>query len=323
VITAVQTQVRTAGAEALWAITAVGIGATEIGLVPVITASAAPANVGAYSIGLKDEGGGKLRVAPFGTFSATTGLFTQITPLVGDVIEFREMPLLQLGKLEGHNGQSATAQSPSSNVTLDSLTLGSVAGAAYQGALLSFGLGFYYTRCVAKVLRMGGMSSNMPTQHFWRGAGVGTGGTISIHSSGVLSCSQIGALGGISLRPGSNLLLSADCYFQNATVTTSFGAAVVSSEGSAFVDRTTSDQAIRVTPGSTWVQILSVPDWGTNNAGHGIFVASLGGYTYTVKPTVNDTLGVGREVLLGGVDTLYAGIPAITAANNAAMVVNA
>ena len=326
IITAVQTQVRTPGSELLWAITAVGIGATEVGKVVVITASGTPANVGAYALVMKDEGGGKVRVSPFGTYSNTTGLFTQITPVVGDTVEFRDMSAttLQLGKIEGHNDQSATAQSPATGVTFDSLFLDSVPGAAYQGALLSFGLGFYYARCVGKVLRLGGMSSNMPTQHFWRGAGWASGGNITLHSAGVLSLSQIGSIGASAApRAGSNLLLSTDCYFQDANVTTGFPGAVIDSSGAAFVDRTTSNSAVSVVAGSTWRQSGAVPDWGTNNTGHGVVVTSTGGYVYATKPTVNGTLGAGREAQIGGTDKLYGAVPFIEPANNAALVATA
>lgn len=323
VITAVQAQVRTAGAEAAWAITAVGLGASEIDKVPVITASAAPGNVGAYSIGLKDEGGGKLRVAPFGTYNAATGAFTQITPLVGDVIEIREMTKLTMGKIEGHNEQSQTAQNPTFGVTFDSVYLDSMVGAGVAGAIQSIGVGFYYARCVGKILRMGGMSSQMPTQHFWRGAGFASGGSITVHTAGILSCTLIGSGASIFARQGSQALFSADCYFQNAACGPGFPGGLIESAGVAFFDRTIANQAILVASGSVWRQTGAVPDWGTANAGHGVVVPATGNYIYGTKPTVNGTLGAGREALIGGTDKLYGAVPYVEGANNAALVLNA
>lgn len=326
VLTAVQTQIRTPGAELLWAITAVGIGAAEVGKIVVITNSGTPANIGAYALAMKDETGGKVRVSPFGTYSNTTGAFTPVTPVVGDTVEFRDMSAttLLLGKIEGHNDQSATGQSPLTGVTFDSLFLDSVAGAAYQGALLSFGLGFYYARCIGKLLRLGGMSSNMPTQHFWRGGGFASGGSITLHTSGVLSLSQIGSIGApVAPRTGSNLILSTDCYFQNANVSTGFPGAVIDSTGVAFVDRTSANSALSVAANSCWRQTGAIPDWGTNNTGHGITIVSTGNYTYATKPTVNGTLGAGREAQIGGTDKVYGAVPYIEGANNAALVLTA
>ena len=71
----------------------------------------------------------------------------------------------------------------------------------------------------------------------------------------------------------------------------------------------------------TWIQSGAVPDWGTNNAGHGIIVASSSVYSYSTLPTVNSGLGAGREARVGGTDKLYAAVPFIEPANNAALVV--
>lgn len=326
VLTAVRLQVRTAGAEAPWAITAPAFGATDVDKIVVITASAAPGNVTAYAKVVKDETAGVLRVSPFGTFNAATGAYTQVTPLVGDTVEMRDMTAttLTFGKFEGHSLLSGTAQNPTVGVTFDSLHLASIAGAGFQGALHSLGLGFYYARCTFGVLRVGGLSSNMPTQHFWRGGGIVTGGSVTVHASGILSCSQIGANGSLSTRTGGILILDADCYFQNANVVPgSVAGGAVSSTGVAFFDRSTASAALTVIPGSTWRQTGAVPDWGTANAGYGLFVQSAGNYCYATKPTINGTLGVGREASIGGTDKLYGAVPYVEGANNAALVLTA
>jgi len=99
--------------------------------------------------------------------------------------------------------------------------------------------------------------------------------------------------------------------------------ATLFSFGVAFWDRSSSDSTIVVPPGGLWLQQGAVPDWGTNNTGHGVKVQSAGIYSYTTKPTINGTLGAGREALVGGTDKLYSAIPYIEATNNAALVLTA
>jgi hypothetical protein len=49
--------------------------------------------------------------------------------------------------------------------------------------------------------------------------------------------------------------------------------------------------------------------WGTANAGFGVVVKSNGGLLYVTKPTINATLGAGRESSVGGVDKVWGAIP--------------
>jgi len=61
--------------------------------------------------------------------------------------------------------------------------------------------------------------------------------------------------------------------------------------------------------------------WGGGNGTFGIVVESLSGLQYGgAKPTITGTT---NDTKIGGVATAYAGVPAITAANNAAIVVRA
>jgi hypothetical protein len=102
---------------------------------------------------------------------------------------------------------------------------------------------------------------------------------------------------------------------------------LTSSNGAAFFDRSSSDSAVIVgsftNSTAAWAQSGAIPDWGTANAGHGVKVQSGAMYSYVTKPTVNGTLGVGREALVGGTDKLYADVPYIEGANNAALVLTA
>lgn len=62
--------------------------------------------------------------------------------------------------------------------------------------------------------------------------------------------------------------------------------------------------------------------WGTGLAGmvQGILIRSTANYVYATQPTLGTAGGATNDTTIGGTNTAYAGIPAINAANNAAMV---
>jgi hypothetical protein len=319
VLTAVQAQVRTAGAEAGWAIMGTGLGATEVGKLAFITASGTPANVNAYAAVLKDETGGKLRVSPFGT--STVSAFTQATPQVGDVIEIRDMSTLKVGAIEGTSAmQDAAAISPDRNaVIFDSVALD---GGGQLGSVFINGLTAVYQRSRLTNLSFTGISRATAQSHRVNGGIVtGTNG-LAIRST--VTFNQTGFLGtntGASVGSGGALTLSADCYFQNSGLAVARGAVALSS-GSGFFDRGTSNATVVVSGGGFYLQSGAVPDWGTANTGHGVTISSCGSYAYTTKPTINSGLGAGREAQVGGTDKLYSAVPYIEATNNAALVLN-
>lgn len=316
VLTAVQLQVRTPGAEVRWAITGVGLGAADVGKIVVITASGTPANVTAYASVLRDDTGGKVVVSPFGTYSETTGAFTQITPVVGDTVEIRDMSAttLSVGTIEGHVSAFAAAAGSSTTgarTQFDSIMLlGSSTANVPFGTLLSVGGTFYYTRTVIKDINLAGFGGNQFAGHNYRG-GLWTG-TVNVRSSAQLA--QIGALNAnISPRSGALLTVLSDCYFQNTQV--SGTDAMLSTGGGAFFDRTVASATLVLSGRGGLLQSGAIADWGTNNAGFGLVVRSGCTYAYATKPTINATLGAGRESSVGGVDTLYAAYPATGAVN--------
>jgi hypothetical protein len=314
VLTAVQAQVRTAGAEAAWAITAVGLDATDVGKLVFITSGA---NTGAYAAVLKDETGGKVRVSPFGTFNSTTGAFAQVTPLVGDTVEIRDMAAttLSIGKIEGHTANNTPATVPASRTQFDSIKVAGTSGG--QATLFGGGSGFYYVRAVAHDVCFSGFGGQYNTVHFFRGGSIG--GASGVISRSTLSLSQVGCLGTVQARAGGTVTVGSDTYFQNCACFANQGGNV-SSSGAAFFDRSSSDLACVVAPEGSWQQSGAVPDWGTNNTGHGVTVQSTGSYVYATKPTVNSGLGAGREAKVGGTDRLYSQVSYVEAANNAALV---
>jgi hypothetical protein len=319
VISAVQTQVRTAGSELGWAITGIGLGAADVGKLALITASVNPNSVGAYAPILKDETGGKVRVGPFGLFNATTGGYTQQTPVVGDVIEIFDPMILNLG---GHDLLSATNVSPLvtglQRVLYDSIMV--AAGADNNGAISTTKVPVYFARCGYNGLILIGTQGASASAFNLRGGIVGTTGLV-LRSQGISVLDKIGALGPVATSRYGVTSLTADCYFQNCTCSVD-RMGNVSSSGAAFFDRAASDSTLVVFQGGFWSTLGSIPDWGTANAGHGIRISSYAAYSYITKPTVNGTLGAGREATIGGTDKLYAAVPYIEGATNGGLVLS-
>lgn len=325
VITAVQAQVRTPGAEAGWAITAVGLGAGDVGKLAVITSSVNAPSIGAYARILKDETAGKVRVSPFGTYATSTAPFTQRTPVVGDVIEIRELStVLSVGTIQLESEyQTTIAAAPARNVAIfDSIRLDGDA-TTFNGTIFSNRVNVHFARSLLTNLSICGQSASQAIQQMCGGGcGVAGGVGVIIRAGGFFNMRQPGNLGSCSAAPGSALTVGVDTYFQDSALTFNRGS-IGNTQGVAMFDRTVSNAVLGVSPGAMVQHSGATADWGTNNAGHGITMTSLASYTYAVKPTINGTLGAGREALIGGVDTLYGTVPAITAANNAALVLTA
>lgn len=306
VLTAVQAQVRTAGAEAAWAVTAPAFDATDVGKLMVITASGTGDNVNAYAPVLKDETGGKLRVGVFVTFNESTLVLTAITPQIGDTVEIRDMSAttILLDRIDVRTASQDLATL--SRVQTDSLLLDG--GANGLGTVASIGAPVHHVRTVLKNLVLTGQGGPQLTQHVING-GLITGSPGLRVRGGSTALARCGALDtSVQISNGVTLSIFTDTYFQNSLCVGGNG--LVASQGAALFDRSTSNSTIQISGGGVWQQIGSVPDWGTGNAGYAITIASLSGYHYATKPTVNSGLGSGREARVGGVDTLYSAIPA-------------
>lgn len=317
VLTAVQIQVRTPGAELGWAVTAPAFDATDVGKILVITQSATAANVGAYAAIVKDETGGKIRVAPFGV--STPLVFNTITPLVGDVVEVHDGMQLKVGGIEFLLlGQTVASANPLGQAVLfkDIRLFGNGTGHVYSKRCPVF-----YERCQYDNISFASLANQLSTQTHRLNGGCVMPGGLAMVIRGFTVMLQVGCLGAVTLFGGYRNTFSSDCYFQNCTYSTATGCQSLTS-GIAFFDRANANQALTVGTGSVQTQTGGVPDWGTNNAGHGISVASASTYVYASKPTINSGLGAGREAQVGGTDKLYAAIPFIEPANNAGIVIS-
>jgi hypothetical protein len=314
-ITAVQAQVRTSGSAAAWAVTGVGLGASDVGKLLRITASVTPSKVGAYARILKDETGGKVRVSPFGTGNVSFVPFVAVTPVIGDVVEVVEPMTLKVGAIRI---QSATQQflepSPNQNVfTTDSITLDG--GSA--GYVLCDGTNSVYLRTILKDIVVNGPADQL----FWAQslAGGGTQGTVRVSNS-LLFLFSPGCSGSLTASSGGQIIAGTDSYFQTCQLASQIGAAALFTQGAAFFD-CASNQALFLSTAGSCVQGGAVADWGTNNTNYGLVAQSGATYAYQTKPTINGGLGAGREANVGGTDKQWAAIPYFEATNGAAVVV--
>jgi hypothetical protein len=327
VLTAVAIQVRTAGAEVPWAITGPTLGAADVGKLAIITASGTGANVGAYARVLKDNGGGSVRVSPFGTVVAGSVVFTQITPTIGDTINIVTPMVLRIGFFSLRNDtQLVPAAAPARNVFIfDSITLDGAVGAGVgleSGVVRSENSNVCYIRSILQNLTLTG-TNTISNNHRLLGGGANS---VDIKCNQAL-LRQVGITGTIAVFQASLLALQSDCYFQNAQLNVNQGAQV-SSQGCAWFDKAVADTALTLGVAANggfgfYRQTGAIPDWGTANTGHGLVVRSGSSYVYTTKPTINGTLGAGREALIGGTDKIYGAVPYVEGANLAALTLSA
>ena len=307
-----------------WDITAPNLGAAHVGFTIEISQSATPANVGAYAEVLKDLGGGRVRVSPFGTKAVSTGThFVNVTPAVGDSVIVHTVPILKVGTLAVRSGFQATAvvASPPQNCAIvDLLSLqGGPAGLSNGGGeILNIGVPMFFQRVWLDSLRLGGQVFGGGRYYF---SGLGTkGGFSAIQGTQQVQASSCGFLASLQYGQAVSSFLNQDCYFQ-ATALTAAQSVLVQSNGCGFFDRAFA--TITAAPGGVIQQLGAVPDWGASAANYGITVQSAGAYTYATKPTLNSGLGPGRETIVGGTDKLLAALPYVEVTNTAALVATA
>jgi hypothetical protein len=334
-ITGVTTQAKTGtitvvtalnrGTQTPWSITGTGLGAADVGKIIRITAGA---RVGAYARIAKDLGANAVRISPFGTASLTSFQgFTPVTPQVNDPFEVLNLITLQCGTMRFSQGSNLTPYFPSTGhnvVNFDLITIDG--GSAFQGSLNSENITITLTRGIYKRLGLAGPYG----AYLMLGGGIDGLAIVA----GPICFAFGGACVGSSMLvfQGASINVDYDFLFQAGQVVvgnSGFGGGPASMVGGnvAFFDAAF-DGAFSIESGSTYQSTNEngVGDllWGTANAGHGVRVRSFGGFLYTTKPTINGGLGAGRELLAGGVDTLWAAVPiAAMPANGATVQVRA
>jgi hypothetical protein len=304
------------------AITGAALGATDVGKLAIIISSGTPANVGAYAPILKDQGGGSVMVGKFGTTTVAVP-FTEITPAVNDVIDVVSLTQLSIGRVEfTQSGQTLAQGSPTRNlIVFDSIKSdgNSVSG---QGSLVSNNVKILFQRAITQHLNTSGLGVVAFSFDFAGGLVSNVLNAANFRARKTAFTTAGGGTGLTVCGVQPFVQLDADCYFENAPLQVNQGSSC-NTLGVGLFDRSVANTAMSIAAGATVRQSGAIPDWGTNNTGHGISIVSTGNYTYATKPTVNGGLGAGREAIIGGTDKLYAAVPYIEGANNAALVLSA
>lgn len=336
-ITAVTTLNRAANPPVPWDITGTGLDAADIGKIVTINQGARLNN---YAVVLKDLGGGKVRVSPFGNNSITqtttnTNSFVQVTPTNTDFVDVQVMPTIRVGVWKFRAGTpnipTTTLGVNANCIFIDSCLLdGFTGGTVFSvgGTIEASGANVFYRRCILRRLRISGTGGQWVSGGAWQEI-IHLQGIYSMNGGPFCAFNATAGLKGtasagvFTIHPGGNCVFDGDCIWQECALFV-FGSAYVA-QFSVF-DFTIADLAIQVFPmgvirARTFVNASLI--YGDNNTGVGMKVFSGGLVSYTVKPTINTAQGAGRQSLIGGANTDWAAVPVVTAANGAAIVVDA
>jgi hypothetical protein len=286
---AVVTQNR--GTQTPWSGTStVAFDGTEVGKLIQITGGARAGNNWWV---VKDNTGGSLRWTPPGSRSSFD--WAPVTPVAGDPYSVLTPTAITVRTWRfAYTGSDSAGSHP---VTVDGL---SIAGVTTSSEIQTVDVQLLVTRCSMSVCQVARMNGNLCVMYGCLISGVTS-----------LGCRFMGggATGTLSAY-GLPTNIDRDFIFQASQLFVYGG--YVSIGLAAFFDKSTTD-AVLVYPGGT---VESAPFfggadliWGTNNTGYGVRVKSGGRLVYTTKPTINATLGAGRESIVGGNDKQWGSIP--------------
>jgi hypothetical protein len=232
--------------------------------------------------------------------------FTRVVPVATDPFEIVSLPSCAAGIFRIESAKKQAASTVLGSVTMSGLGIAwadDVALNYYRsGGIASESVHFNLLRC-----EIAGLTSAAPTLRgvqnvFTRGRKV-AGGSIfdaNLQTRGTGSASPHF----IGLGPGISILQSGE-LFDDAYIIVAQGAVGWITSARFF------NGSNGVTAQAGGVLHFGSDVWGTNNAGNGIEVQSLGRAEYTLgaPPTINAGLGPGREVRLGDRNVLYADLP--------------
>lgn len=292
-----------------------------------------------YSAQIQAAGVGVATITPWVQEFTSDTLSPTGTPLLqpagivaGDAFEIRKTPSIgsapvliftQGGAYNGTNNASSVIQIKNIRNTQNP------AGATNipTGSIESYGSGTIIYTIGCKLAINWGVGLNR-IQNCLIGGGVISGVGPIGNSPRFTAGGQFSGAPGINISSSASVLFDGDFAFL-APITiggsTVLGASACQFGNVGFFVTAASDA---ITVNSSGILLINGGFYGSNivygtGPAYGIRVYSSGKILYTTKPTVNDTLGVGRETIIAGVDTLYAAVPAIDAATTALIAVYA
>lgn len=316
------------GTQTPFDVTGVGLGASDVGRLMRITSGARLNN---YCGVAKDLTGGKVRISPFGNLSVsatttTTGIpFTEVTPQVGDIVEVFTVPILTIGSLLFRSLTNVVPTATTNAVFLDTIGLDGTNSPIFSvpGTLMCQGAQVYLRQCTYQRIKFGGLGG------IWGAGGIATnswqvqGGFSNNGAPFAIFYGFLMTAGAFTCQAGGSCIIGGDCLFQNASCQS---AGNLFADFVSIFDRANSNLSMQIFAGGNYQSNnLASGDllWGDNNLGVGVRIFSGGSLIYTTKPTINTPQGAGRQSLIGGVNTDWASVPAVTAANNAMIVARA
>ena len=305
-------------------VTAPTLDAADVGRLMRITSGA---RINNYCGVAKDLGGGKVRISPFGNLdvvaSQTNGIpFVEVTPQVGDTVEVFTVPILTIGSFIFRSLTAVFPTASANAIFLDTIGIDGLNNGVMSvpGTIQCQGANVYLRQCTYQRVKFGGLGG------VWGAGGIATnswqvqgsfsnnGGPFAIFYGFLMTA------GAFTCQAGASCWIGGDCLFQNASCQS--GGNLLADFVSIF-DRASANIALQVFPGGLYRSSnLASGDllWGDGNLGTGVKVFSGAMMLYTTKPTINTPQGAGRQALIGGVNTDWAGVPVVIAANNAMIV---
>lgn len=263
----------------------------------------------------KDLGGGSAEIASPGITTATSfGSFARSTPQTGDPYDIVTAPILRAGAMDFIAGSQQRPTTGFNRVIVQDLEIDF--GNKTSGVSTDFASGIssdyvaaQLTRCKLDAVSVRGSSLRVFQCYHSGYILVAVGASVFMNAGAHTSHIQI--------NTGAYARLDFDELFQGGQITLSRGGYV--EIGTACVFDKVGDGIALNAGGVALCSPLSDAAtsalWGNGNTGRGVNLnsgARLHWYSGAggAKPTINAGLGLGREVMLGDADFLYADIPA-------------
>jgi hypothetical protein len=289
------------GTQTPWSFTSTpAFDGTEVGKLIEITSGARAGNN--FWV-VKDNTGGSLRTSPPGISAIFD--FTPATPVNGDPYSVLTPTHVNVGRWHFAPANNDDFLTHFVNIDGLALDMSNAGGSSGFGLLANEGTVPVFTRCLLKdpnLTNTGSLGMYINGCAFSGSSAIS--GAASMNAGGYLSGGSMTFYGPVFSSIDRDFLL------QNSQLTVSEGSLLAGRQLASF-DKSASPaifvacrSAILCQPVSSTALI-----WGTNNTGFAVVIKSGGLLAYTVKPTINATLGAGRESSVGGTDKQWGSIP--------------